>query len=33
MPGATEYRYKKAGALFASGKQFDLWDPVQSLLQ
>ena len=33
MPGATNYRYKKAGALFAGGKQFDLWNAVQSLLQ
>jgi len=32
MPGAT-YRYKKAGALLAGGKQFDLWNAVQSLLQ
>jgi hypothetical protein len=33
MPSATNYRYKKAGALFAGGKQFDLWNAVQSLLQ
>ncbi|WP_420369470.1 hypothetical protein [Curtobacterium sp. L1-20] len=33
MPGATNYRYKKAGALFSGGKQFNLWNAVQSLLQ
>ncbi|PZF55269.1 hypothetical protein DEJ23_12300 [Curtobacterium sp. MCSS17_008] len=33
MRGATNYRYKKAGALLADGKQFDLWNAVQSLLQ
>ncbi|PZF66465.1 hypothetical protein DEI81_02390 [Curtobacterium sp. MCBD17_013] len=33
MPGATDYQYKKAGAFFASGKQFDLSNAVQSLLQ
>ncbi|QQD76288.1 hypothetical protein I8920_00445 [Curtobacterium sp. YC1] len=33
LPGATNYRYKKAGAFFAGGKQFDLWNAVQSLLQ
>lgn len=32
-PGATNYRYKKAGALFTGGKQFDLWNAVQSLLE
>lgn len=32
-PGATSYRYKRAGALFAGGKQFDLWNAVQSLLR
>lgn len=31
--GATNYRYKKAGALFSGGKQFDLWNAVQSLLE
>ena len=33
MPGATTYRFKKAGALFAGGKQMDLWNAVQSLLE
>jgi len=33
MPSATNYRYKKADALLAGGKQFDLWNAVQSLLQ
>lgn len=33
MPGATNYRYKRAGALLAGGKQFDLWNAVQSLLR
>jgi hypothetical protein len=33
MPGATNYRYKRAGALFSGGKQFDLWNAVQSLLR
>ncbi|MBF4588725.1 hypothetical protein [Curtobacterium sp. VKM Ac-1395] len=33
MPGATTYRFKKAGALFAGGKQMDLWNAVQSLLK
>ncbi|WP_181440335.1 hypothetical protein [Curtobacterium sp. MCLR17_042] len=33
MPGAINYRHKKAGALLAGGKQFDLWNAVQSLLQ
>lgn len=33
MPGATNYRYKKTGALFSGGKQLDLWNAVQSLLQ
>ncbi|MGG7308320.1 hypothetical protein ACQXVK_14135 [Curtobacterium sp. AB451] len=33
MPGATNYRYKRAGALFASGQQSDLCNAVQSLLQ
>jgi hypothetical protein len=33
MPGATTYRFKKAGALFSSGKQMDLWNAVQSLLE
>ncbi len=33
MPGAANYGYKKAGALLAGGKQFDLWNAVQSLLQ
>jgi hypothetical protein len=29
----VDYRYEKAGAFFAGGKQFDLWNAVQSLLQ
>ncbi|WP_146249173.1 MULTISPECIES: hypothetical protein [unclassified Curtobacterium] len=33
MPGATNYQFKKAGALFAAGKQFDLWNAVQSLMK
>jgi len=33
MPGATTYRFKKAGAIFSGGKQMDLWNAVQSLLQ
>lgn len=33
MSGATTYRFKKAGALFSSGKQMDLWNAVQSLLE
>lgn len=32
-PGATTYRFRKAGALFAGGKQMDLWNAVQSLLE
>jgi hypothetical protein len=30
MPGATNYRYKRAGALLAGGKQFDLWNAVMA---
>lgn len=33
MLGATEYRFKRAGAFFTGGKQFDLWNAVQSLLE
>jgi hypothetical protein len=33
MRGATNYQYKKAGAFLAGGKQFDLWNAVQSLLE
>jgi hypothetical protein len=33
IPGATTYRFKKAGAFFSGGKQMDLWNAVQSLLQ
>ena len=32
MPGATTYRYRRAGAWFSGGRQFDLWNAVQSLL-
>jgi hypothetical protein len=31
-PGATTYRFKRAGAWFAGGKQMDLWNAVQSLV-
>ncbi|MCE0459679.1 hypothetical protein [Curtobacterium flaccumfaciens] len=31
-PGATTYRLKRAKAWFAGGKQMDLWNAVQSLL-
>lgn len=33
MRGATTYRFRKAGALLSGGKQFDLWNAVQSLME